>query len=79
VTFLREKHFSLGQKFQNEEWFLLLSYLCDMTTALNTLNESMQGQCRTIIDFADKVRAFKETLELRYVKVETKGLLPSLF
>ena len=71
-TFLREKHFSLGQKFQNKEWLLLLSYLCDMMTALNTLNESMQGQCRTIIDFADKVRAFKEKLELWYVKAKKK-------
>ena len=43
-----------------------------MMTALNTLNESMQGQCRTMIDFADKVRAFKEKLELWYVKVEKK-------
>jgi len=41
-----------------------LSYLSDMLTALNKLNESMQGQCRTMIEFADKVRAFKEKLEL---------------
>ena len=41
-------------------------------TALNTLNESMRGQCCTMIDFADKVRAFKEKLELWYVKAENK-------
>ena len=36
------------------------------------LNELMQGECRTMIDFADKVRAFKEMLELWYVKVKNK-------
>ena len=33
-------------------------------TALNTLNESMQGQCRTLIDFADEIRAFKEKVRI---------------
>ena len=73
-TFLLEKHFALGQKFQNKESVLLLCYLCDMMTALNTLNESMQGHGHTMIDFADKVRAFKEKLQLWYVKVESKRL-----
>ena len=45
-----------------------------MMTALNTLNESMQGHYRTMIDFADKVRAFKEKLQLWYIKVENKNL-----
>ena len=43
-----------------------------MMTALNSLNESMQRECRTMIDFANKVPAFKEKLELWYVKVENK-------
>ena len=43
-----------------------------MITALNTLNELMQGGCCTMIDFADKVRAFKEKLELWNVKVQNK-------
>ena len=38
-------------------------------TAQNTLNESMQGESCIIIDFADKVRAFKKKFELWYVKV----------
>ena len=73
-TFLLEKHFALGQKFQNKEWILLLCYLYDMMTELNTLNESLQEHGRTMIDFADKVRAFKEKLQLWYVKVENKRL-----
>ena len=47
-------------------------YMCDMMTALNTLNESTKGHGRTMIDFANKVRAFKE--KLWYVKVENKTL-----
>ena len=35
-----------------------------MMTALNTLNESMLGHDRTMIDFADKASAFKEKLQL---------------
>ena len=44
-----------------------------MMTALNTLNKSMQRECHTVIDFTDKVRIFKEKLELSYVKVENKA------
>ena len=43
-----------------------------MITTLNTLNELMQEECRTMIDFADKVGAFKEKLDLWYVKMENK-------
>ena len=43
-----------------------------MMTALNTLNKSMQRECHTVIDFANKVRAFKEKLELWNIKVENK-------
>ena len=74
-TFLKlAKHFARDQKFQNKEWILLLCYLCDMMIALNTLNKSMQGHGRTMIDFVDKVRAFKKKLQLWYVKVENKRL-----
>ena len=51
--FLREKYFALGQKFEDEKWVLLLSYLGHMT-ALNTFNESMQEECHTMNDFATK-------------------------
>ena len=50
----------LSQKFQDEEWVLLFSYLCGMMKALNWLNKSKQGACRPMIDFGDKVRVFKE-------------------
>ena len=63
-TFLREKYFALGQKFRIEKYVLLLFYLGDMMTALNTLNKSMQRDFHTVIDFTDEVRAFKENLEL---------------
>ena len=45
-----------------------------MMTALNTLNKSMQRDCHTVIDFADKVRYVlsKKKLELWYVRVESK-------
>ena len=69
---MREKYFALGQKFQSDKWVLLLIYLCNMMTALNTLNKSMQRECHTVIDFADKVRTSKEKSELWYVKVENK-------
>ena len=57
-----EETFHPWPKILGVKW-VLLSYLCDMMTALNTLNESMQGECRTMIDFADKVRVFKVKLE----------------
>ena len=50
-----------------------------MITALNTLNELMQGECCTMIDFAEKVRAFKEKLELWNVKVENKKFTGTSF
>ena len=69
-TFLWEKYFALGQKFPDEKWALFLFYLCYMMTAINTLNKSLQREFHTVIDFADKVRAFKEKLELWFIEVE---------
>ena len=62
-TFYGKNVSRLAENFRTKMGFSL-SYLSDMLTALNKLNESMQGQCRTMIEFADKVRAFKEKLEL---------------
>ena len=67
-TFLGKKYFELGKKLQNEKWVLLFFYLCHIMTALNMLNNSMQRECHTMIDFADKVCALKEKLELWFVK-----------
>ena len=77
-TFLREKHFVLDQKFQDETWVLHFSYLCDMMTALNMLNKSRQGGCRTMIDFAKYVLS-KKSWNCGMSKWNTKSLLPLKF
>ena len=71
-AFLLEKHFELGQKFQNKGWGLLFYYSCGMMTALNTLNESMQAQGHTMNDFADDVHAFKKSCNCGMSKLKAK-------
>ena len=64
--------FRAWPRFHDEKWALLLSYLIDMMTALSALNESIQKECCTMTDFADKVGAFKEKWKLWYFKVKNK-------
>ena len=77
-TWQKILHFALGPKFQVEKWVLLLSYLYNMMRALNTLNESMQGKHHTMIEFVNKLHAFKEKLELCYTKMKKFASFPIL-
>ena len=56
---------------KHDKWILLLSNLCDMMTVLNTLYESMQGECRTMIGSQTNYD-FQKKSESWYVEVKNK-------
>ncbi|XP_070399390.1 SCAN domain-containing protein 3-like [Nothobranchius furzeri] len=61
--FLSEKKSRLAAHFSDEQWVAKLAYLCDIFSALNELNLSLQGKMTTVFKLADKVAAFKAKLD----------------
>ena len=64
LTFLPlEKHTS-AESFQQTDFLLKFSYLCDIFEKLNKLNVSMQGNNANILELSDKIEAFVRKIYL---------------
>lgn len=59
---------------QNDEWWCLLGFLCDITEKLNNLNQSLQGENNIVSNMANKVFAFEEKLSIYYNEIQNKQL-----
>ena len=63
-TFLQlEKHRST-ESFQQTDFLLKFSYLCDIFEELNKPNVSMQGNDANILELSDKIEAFVRKISL---------------
>ena len=56
--------------FNDNSWFLTLSYLADIYEKLIILNHSLQGKESYIMDFVEKLTAFQSMLDLWIRKIE---------
>ena len=64
LTFLQlEKHRST-ESFQQADFLLKFSYLCDIFEKLNKLNVSMQGNDANILELSDKIEALVRKISL---------------
>ena len=54
----------LATTFEDKVFLTQLAYLCDIFAKLNQLNISLQGKDTHLLQFHDKITAFKKKLEL---------------
>jgi hypothetical protein len=59
---------------ENNNWWCLLAYTCDITEKLNELNRGLQGENKIISQIANKVFAFEEKLDIYNKKIQNKVL-----
>ena len=61
---LSQNSHDLYSLFENDRWIAKLAYLADIFEHLNELNIKMQGRNENILTCSDKLKGFKEKLEL---------------
>jgi len=76
TAFLRQNDkFDKFDGLENNNWWCLLAYMCDITEKLNKLNRGLQGENKIISQMANKVFAFEKKLEIyNYKEIQNKVL-----
>ena len=69
LTFLQSERHSSAESFQQTDFLLKFSYLCDIFEKLNKLNVSMQGNDANVLELSDKIKAFIRKISLWRVDV----------
>ena len=64
LTFLQLEKHRIAESFQQADFLLKFSYLCDIFEKLNKLNVSMQGNDANILELSDKIEAFVRKISL---------------
>ncbi|CAK1600073.1 unnamed protein product [Parnassius mnemosyne] len=59
---------------QNDEWWCILAFLCDITGNLNNLNWSLQGEINMASNMANKVFPFEKKLSISHKEIQNKQL-----
>lgn len=59
---------------QNDGWWCLIAFLCDITEKLNNLNRNLQGEDNIVSNMANKVFAFEEKLSIYQTEIQNKQL-----
>lgn len=59
---------------QQDEWWCLLAFLCDITEKLNNVNQSLQGKDKIVSNMANTVFAFEEKISIFYKELQNKNL-----
>ncbi|XP_060803031.1 general transcription factor II-I repeat domain-containing protein 2-like [Amyelois transitella] len=59
---------------QNDGWWCLLAFLCDITEKLNNLNRNLQGEDNIVSNMSNKVFAFEEKLSIYHTEIQNKQL-----
>lgn len=57
---------------ENDEWWCLLAFLCDITEKLSKLNHDIQGENKIISQMANKVFAFEEKLIIYHEEIQNQ-------
>lgn len=71
ILFLQQNN-KIYSEFENDEWWCLLAFLCDITEKLSDLNRGLQGENKIISQMANKVFAFEEKLKTYYEEIQNK-------
>ena len=69
LTFLQSERHPSAESFQQTDYLLKFSYLCDIFEKLNKLNVSMQGNDANVLELSDKIEAFLRKISLWRVDV----------
>ena len=69
LTFLQSERHPSTESFQQTDFSLKFSYLCDIFEKLNKLNVSMQGNDANVLELSDKIEAFLRKISLWCVDV----------
>ncbi|KAL4131433.1 hypothetical protein QTP88_008746 [Uroleucon formosanum] len=75
TAFLRQNDkFDKFDGLENNNWWCLLAYMCDITEKLNELNRGLQGENNIISQMANKVLTFEEKLGIYYKEMQNRVL-----
>lgn len=73
ILFLQQNK-KVYPELQDDQWWCLLAFLCDITGKLNSLNRNLQGQNNIISQMASKIFAFEEKLNILHEEIRSKQL-----
>ncbi|XP_023212740.1 general transcription factor II-I repeat domain-containing protein 2-like [Centruroides sculpturatus] len=73
MLFLQQNN-KIYSELQNNEWWCIVAFLCDITEKLNSLNTGLQGKNKIISQMANKIFAFEEKLNIYYQEIQNKIL-----
>ena len=73
LTFLQSERHPIAESFQQTDFLLKFSYLCDIFEKLNKLNVSMQGNDANVLELSDKIEAFLRKISLWRVGVSNNS------
>ena len=64
LTFLQSERHPSAESFEQTDFLLKFSYLCDIFEKLNKLNVSMQGNDANVLELSDKIEVFLRKISL---------------
>lgn len=73
ILFLQQNN-KIYSELNNDGWWCLLAFLCDITEKLNELSRGLQGENKIISQMANKVFAFEEKLNIYHEEIENQVL-----
>lgn len=71
ILFLQQNN-KIYNELDNDGWWCLLAFLCDIAEKLNELNRGLQGENKIITQMANKIFAFEEKLNIYHEEIENK-------
>lgn len=71
ILFLHEND-KFYSEIENDGWWCIVSFLCDITKKLSDLNCGLQGENKIISQMANKVFAFEEKLSIYYEEIQNQ-------
>lgn len=74
ILFLQENK-KVYSELENDSWWCILAFLCDITEKLGELNRGLQGDNKIISEMASKSFAFEEKLKLYSEEIQNSVLI----
>lgn len=74
ILFLQENK-KVYSELENDSWWCILAFLCDITEKLGELNRGLQGENKIISEMASKAFAFEEKLKLYSEEIQNSVLI----
>nr|CAH7747203.1 unnamed protein product [Callosobruchus chinensis] len=77
MLFLKQNN-KVYPELHNDEWWCLISFLCDITEKLNNMNQSLQGKESIIPNMANTVFSFEESIFLKEIQDKQLQNFPTM-